>query len=297
MSLDMTKLKEKFDKKSGERTDRLNLKEKENYLRLLPPSVEYFGENIDYIAYEYLIHFNVGVEGSITAEVCPKSLGKHHRCPICEAVFKLYKTNTIEDKELANKLRAKIRYLFNVIDLSALERGIQVLEVGPKIYEHIVTFLTNPKWGDLLDLDKGRNFTITKIPSNETSSGYVEYNVTPDPDVTSVREKLPKNYKETISVLKKQVPIPKSYDDLKTILEGNDTESSKVAVVEEKDTKSEKITEEKDTKSEKITEEKEQIKENSTKKLDCFGEDFGPRNDKCLKCNTRDECRKKFLEL
>ena len=193
MGIDLLKLREKFDKKDVERSDRFSFQDGDNYLRILPPSKEYLVDSVDYISFEFLTHYNLGVEGDKRSEICPRSFGKQNKCPICEAVWKLYKTKTNEDKELASSLRAKTRHIFNIIDLNNLEKGIQVMETGPKIYEEIVKFITNPKWGDLLDIDKGRNFTITKTPSKETISGYVEYNIAPDPDITSVREKLPKN--------------------------------------------------------------------------------------------------------
>jgi len=286
MAIDVSKLKEKFDKKTSERTDRFNLQDGDNYLRILPPSIEYFSGDIDYISFEYLTHFNLGVEGDRKAEVCPKSNGKAHKCPICEAVYKLYKNNTPEDKEMASSLRAKTRFIFNVLDLNAVDKGVQVLEVGPKIYEYIITFLANTKWGDLLDLDKGRNFTITKTAAKETSSGYVEYSVTPDPDMTSIREKLPKNYKELIAALKKQVPVPKTYEELKAILEGEEVEEKKSVTKEETS----------HTAQEPVVEEKKPPKPAGEKPA-CFGEEYGPKADKCVKCGVKDDCRKKFLEL
>jgi len=295
MGVDLAKLKEKFEKKSAERTDRLNLKDKDNELRLLPPSIEYLGDSVDYIAFEYLMHFNLGIEGAKTAEVCPKTAGKTHKCPICDAVYKLYKTNTAEDKALAGELRAKRRYIFNAVDVNNLEKGIQVLEVGPKIYEALVVFVTNPKWGDLLDIDKGRNITITKTPAKETTTGYVEYSVAPDPEVTSIRSKLPKEWKAQIDLLKKQIPGFKTYDELKAILEGE--ESVESTTTTEHTEKEQPKTETHVEKEEVKKEEKKEEKKKPDVKPDCFGEDYGPRKDECLACTYKVECRQKFLEV
>ena len=295
MGINIEKLKERFDKKTTERSDRLNLKDADNYLRLLPPSIDYFSEDVDYIAYEFLVHFNLGIEGDKKAEVCPKTLGKNQKCPICEAVYKLYKTNSVEDRTLAGSIRAKMRYIFNVLNLEDLDKGVQVLEIGPKIYEKIVIFETNKKYGDLLDIDKGRNITITKTSAKESSSGYVEYDLIPDPDITSIRTKLPKNYKESITLLKKQVPTPKSYAELKATLEGDEYIEQPKEVDEnvEKDDKTEVRG------NKHIDEEIEGKKEESQskKKMFCFGEDYGPKRDACLKCIEKVECRRKFLTI
>ncbi len=294
MGIDISKLKEKFEKKAVGRSDRFTFKDKDNYIRILPPSIEYLGENVDYIAYEFYIHYGLGVEGDKVSEVCPKTFGKQHKCPICEAVWKLYKTNTLEDKALAGKIRSKVRHIFNIIDLNEVEKGIQIMETGPKIYEEIIKFITNPKWGDLLDIDKGRNFIITKTPGDDTASGYTEYSVSPDPDSTSIRSKLPQNFKDVIGMLKKQVPTAKSYDELKGILEGNPTEERSKG---ESDGNVPSV----EVKKENITIKKEEVKEKpvDVKKEppECFGIGYGPKRDVCLECAVKKECRTKFLEI
>jgi hypothetical protein len=335
MALDLAKLKEKFDKKSAERTDRFTLKDGENLIRILPPSIQYLGETVDYVSFEYLMHYNLGGEGEKKAEVCPKTFGKNQKCPICDAVYKLYKLNTPEDKALASELRAKKRYLFNIIDLNELDKGIQILETGPKIYELLIVFLTNPKWGDLLDLDSGRDVTITKTDAKKSSSGYTEYSVTPDPTPTSIRERLPANFKEMIARLEKSIPQAKTYDELKTILEGQDS-SSEINLGAVRANHEPDSGEEVDAPVAEVP----KAAPVAAKPLDvapkpapvaaaptpapvapapaapvapapaapvvpvapaaqpaCFGKEFGPRKDNCKKCAVRDDCRTKYIEL
>lgn len=287
MGIDPNKLKEKFDKKSSQGKDRFEFKDGDNYIRILPPSVEYMAETVDYISYDYLMHYNVGMDGDTSAEVCPKTHGKQHKCPICEAVYRHYRANTAEEKDIGGKLRAKTRYIFNIIDLNDIERGIQVMETGPLIYNDIVKYVSNPKWGDMLDLDKGHNFTITKTDGKKTESGYTQYEVTPDPDIVSIRSKLPKNFKEVLESLRKQTPEVKTYDDLKILLEGGAPESGKGAT----SNKPEPIQESK-------VEPKAEFKESSQpEKPKCFGEEYGPRKDDCVKCIVMKECRKQFFEV
>ena len=295
MGLDMGKLKERFEKKAG-RGDRFELKDGENNIRILPPSLQYLTESVDYIAHEYLMHYNLGVEGNKTAEVCPRTLGKTHRCPICEAVAKLYRLNTAEDKALAGQLRGKKRYLFNVIDMNDKEKGIQILEVGPKIYEDLVVFITNPKWGDLLDLDKGRDVTIHKTNAKESATGYAAYSVSPDPNITSVREALPKTFKEGIGLLQKAVPAPKTYEELKSVLEGEEAVSSKEEPIEKEEVE---VAEEPVIVAPvKVKEEAPvKVKVDDGKQPTCFGEQYGPRRPECLVCTFKSDCRAKFLDM
>ena len=310
MGLDLRKLQEKFSRKSGERADRLNLEDGENEIRILPPSMEYFEKDIDYVSYDFLLHYNVGVEGDKRAETCPKTFGRQHRCPICEATWKLYRTNTVEDKELAKDIRAKKKHLFNAISLKNPEKGVQILEVGEMIYKGLALYLTNPKYEDLLDLDSGRNITITKVGKKESSSGYEEYTVVPDPTPTSIRKQLPKDYKDAISLLVKAVPQSKSYDDLKAILEGDsvddDTSSAlpRPAVERVAENESEmESREETGTVDRKLKlppvpklPDVPEHPQTSAPELECFGTEYGPKKKDCLVCVERVECRKKFLD-
>lgn len=295
MGLDVSKLKEKFERKSSDRGNRMELKDGDNELRILPPSLEYLADSVDYIGYEYLIHYNLGSEDDKQAEVCPKTFGKGPKCPVCEAVSKLYRLNTPEDKALAGTIRAKKRHIFNVIDLREPDKGIQIMETGPKIYESIVVFVTNPKWGDLLDLDKGRNITITKTDAKKSGTGYIEYSVAPDPTQESIREKLPKEFKTAIAGLQKSIPVAKSYDDLKAILEGEPVSSAPV-----KDQRPEVVTNVSAGPSAAVSEKpapsvQQEIK--VEKNPVCFGKDYGPRKEECTKCAVKSDCRTEFLKV
>lgn len=302
MGVDPKQLQERFNKKGNQRGDRMKLEDGENYLRLLPPTMEYLKESVDYISVDYLIHYRLGYEGNYQHEVCPRTNGKQNRCPVCEAVNKLYATKDASDKELAGRIRAKTRYCFNVLDLNNLEKGVQILEQGSQIYTEILKFIANPKYSDILDLDKGRNVTITKIPEKESPSGFVKYEFIPDPDVTSVRDKLPKNWKEQVSKLKESVDKPKSYDELRKILEGEPVEQ------EIEDEPESEPDQEPDDVEETKVEEKKSTKETGSsdhpfanlpdgEKPDCFGEEFGPKRDICIPCPFKVDCREEYLNV
>jgi gp32 DNA binding protein like len=310
MALDIEKLKQSFEKKSGR--GGMELKDGDNNIRILPPSTKYLAETVDYISFDYWIHYKLGPEGK-TNEVCPKTVSREARCPICEAVAKLYRLNTPEDKELAGRLRNKMRHMFNVIDLNDKEKGVQILEVGINVYKDLVSFITHPKWGDLLDIDKGRDVTITKTNRKETKSGYEEYSVAPDPTVSSAREYLPKNFKEAINQLQKAVPVAKPYKELQAILEGGDSNVDVGAVkatsaVEDENTESEENNDQPSAEADPETVDKPQLKtalkkeepkekeEVKGKNPGCFGEDYGPRRTECVSCKVKVDCRDKFLE-
>jgi hypothetical protein len=293
MGVDAKRIKDKWDRK-GKKADRMELQDGDNYIRLLPPSLEYLKDTVDYIHFEYPMHYKLGIEGNTTSEPCPKVHGKMSRCPVCETVFKLYSTKDADDKALAGKIRAKTRYIFNAIDLNNLDKGVQILETGSKIYDAILKFITNPKYSDILDLDKGRNLTITKTPEKESSSGFVDYDVIPDPDITSIKEQLPANWKEQIVKLKIAPPPTKSYDELKKILEGEDP-----GVAAEASETVETV----DEPVEEAAPAPAAVKKPAPKpapaaeKPECFGKDYGPKKEECVACDFKAPCREDYLKI
>jgi len=219
MGLNAAQLKINFDKRRNtrvERADRLNLKDGENYIRLLPRSLDYFEQDqVSDICFSYLTHFNVVVGDDYGVETCPRYKGRIHKCPICEYVFGL------KDKEdpLAKKIRAQRRFLFNTIDLNNIQKGIQIMEVGPKVHDGIINIaVALPVYGDVLSLQEGRNFIITRTPKEKTNTGYAAYSVMPIPEKSSIEKSLPPNFKEIIAKLELALPVARQYTDLEEVL-------------------------------------------------------------------------------
>ena len=225
MGINIGKLKEHFDKKGSDKPDRLDLKDGDNYIRILPPSVEALTGDISYMSRDYLMHFGLGPEKR-KAAVCARSFNtetKKFKCPICEAAWILKdKAKDPSDIEMYGKIKAKIRHLFNVIDLNNKEKGIQVYECGPQVYKMIMLYMTNPNYQNILDIEHGNNLTLTKHEKGKTNSGFVEYALVPDPQKTSIVTSLPANWKDVVDALKAKVPPQKGYDELKAIMYGED---------------------------------------------------------------------------
>jgi len=293
MGVNAKLVQERFNRKGCQLADRIKLEDGDNYLRLLPPTLEYLAEEVDYISIDYIMHFRVGYEGNYVHPICPKTQGRQHRCPICEAVNTLYATKDETDRQLASRIRAKTRYTFNVIDLNNLDKGIQILEQGSQIYTEILKFISNPKYSDILDLDKGRNVTITRIPEKESNNGFVKYEFIPDPDISSVRDKLPTNWKEQIAKLKASVEKAKSYDELKGILEGVPVDGAEETVEETGGTSSPET----ETGGTPLPKTEKAVETPQNEKPVCFGEEFGPKKEQCTACSFKVACRDEYLKI
>jgi hypothetical protein len=221
MGIDIAKLKEKFDRKGSEKPERLELKDGVNYIRILPPSLETLTGSVNYMSRDYLMHFGLGPEHK-KAAVCARSFNtetKKFKCPICEAAWALKdKSKDPGDIEVYNRIKAKIKHLFNAIDLNNKEKGIQVLEVGAQVYKDLMLYITNPNYQNILDVETGNNITLTKSGAKLLT----QYGLVPDPQKTSILSFLPANWKDVIDTLKSKIPTQKGYDELKAIMYGED---------------------------------------------------------------------------
>lgn len=294
MSINIQGLKDRFDRKGSEKPDRLTLKDGDNYIRILPPSLEALTGDVDYMSMDYLMHFNLGPEKN-KASICARSFNKKAKCPICETVWQM-KDHSKDpgDKELSDKIKAKIRHLFNVVDLNEKEKGIQVLEVGPLLYREIMVYMTNPNYKDLLDVESGHNITLTKRNQKSTASGFVEYGFVPDPQKTSILPSLPANWKDAVDSLKGKVPPSKTYDELKAILYGEDEDVDAVEVVS---AVSAPVPAQPTQPKAKVTVgfAPAVVAETAAAPVveapACFGTDtYGPKRPECVPCKSRRDC-------
>ena len=282
MALDLARLREKFQEKSqgNLKIDRWEPKEGENSIRVLPHSTDYFKGTVAEFVYDYLIHYNLGSEKK-TAAVCAKTGNPNVKCPICEASSGFYRSSDEKDKELAHDLYHRRRYLANILDLNNLEKGVQVYEFGPTVYNKLMKYVASGLFGDILDLEQGRNIILSKtIPGG--NSRMTSYDIMVSPEKSSITKSLPADYAQKIDDLGKIVPKPKSYEELKAILEGEEvpaaTSSTTQPAVEKK-----------------VEEVKTTVTATATPA--CFGKEFSLKSSKCRVCVVFDTCKGEFIRL
>jgi len=92
---------------------------------------------------------------------CPKEY-KNAKCPICEYVSKLYKSQSAEDLELARELKKTKRFYYNVIVRGFEDKGVRVHTSGIKLFEKIIGACANPDIGDISDINEGFDFKINR---------------------------------------------------------------------------------------------------------------------------------------
>lgn len=274
--------------KKGNVRGTYKLQEGENNLRILPPTAKYFDGDIDHIARMYDMHFRIPTAEGVAHFPCPKSFDEKAVCAACELSWSYYNLKTDEGKTQGYAVRAKHRYLFNILVKEKDEYVIKVLEVGPGIFKDILKFVLDPDWldnehpdnGTLIDPTYGHAVKITKYPEGHEGSEFVSYEVTPLPKQTSVMEKLPKGWKEQLDLIENFVPEAISSADVKKIIDGTPSPSVDDDPLDEGD---------------KPEEEAKPVSD--ADKPDCFGDEtkYDNKSTKCLECVVRKGCMEEML--
>ena len=165
--------KEKKDSVDANGVSHFELEVGDNLVRFLPI------KGSDFYYQEYLMHFKVGPK--LRAVTCLKTFGE--ACPVCEEARRLWKEGTKESKALAKSMSAKEKYFSNVINMND-QKGIQVFNYGVGIRNDISKYFGNTDYGDVTNMDTGRNLTITKITGADWSD--TKYEVVPRIQVSPV---------------------------------------------------------------------------------------------------------------
>lgn len=174
----------------------------------------------EYFYSDGYLHFGIGPDGKSVA-TCPKTWGQKEKCPICEMVEQLQKSKNKDDKKLADDIKAKRRIYINVINRDDEEETPKVLPIGATIFKGLLETICDADYGDITDPDTGHDVTITRKGQGLKT----EYTVLPKPKATPVSEtQAPEEIEAEMTDLN-SLFIKKSYDELKALLDGEETDS------------------------------------------------------------------------
>lgn len=215
MPLDMDGVRRRKQRRSG---GGWKPDEGPNEVRILPPTSEYFEEDIDYIALTCNLHYFRMDSMDTQVSRCFRDDGRV--CPACEMAGRF--SDDEDDPALAKRAdqisRAE-RHFFNIIDLDDVEIGIQPYQCGYTVHRDLLKYAANPKWGDFLHPEHGRDVTIELTPGSRTKSGYNEYSVQPDPDQIDRTDILPSDWLEKLDELQYAIPDYMTEDEMLRVLD------------------------------------------------------------------------------
>lgn len=183
---------------------------------------KYCDEGSEYSETTYFTHRKIGVNEDTF--VCPRATAEYRgdkptRCPICDYVQKLRKEEG--DEKLIKDLIPKQRQLFNVIDLSNKDKGIQIWDIsyhlfGKQLDARLKNQDEDDRYDEFSELEGGKTLKLGIEEKNQ--GGYKFF------EVETIDFK-PRKTDYKVSMLKKASQLEDvvkilSYDELKDIFLG-----------------------------------------------------------------------------
>ena len=139
--------------------------------------------------------------------------------PVVEFSEKLKSTGNSDDWKLSKKLEPKMRVYVPVIVRGEEGEGVKFWGFGKQVYAELLGFIADPDYGDITDLNGGRDIVVEFTPS-EGAGSYPKTAIRVKPNQTAatedktVADKIMNGQPEIFSIFKK---VP--YEDLKAALE------------------------------------------------------------------------------
>ena len=170
---------------------------------------------------------------------CLENFGE--KDPVVQLVRELYDENTESSKELARKLKPRVKYFAQVLVRGEEGLGARLWEFNKTTYEKLLSIMADDDFGDVSDVTQGTDLTVEGyndvIKIGKRDVNYIAVNITPKRNISPISEdaalveKVLENQKEITEVYKKY-----SYDEVKRMLHDyiNPQEQATEEVVEVK---------------------------------------------------------------
>lgn len=217
MAINLDSVKNRLEKlrQSTEKPERKSMTEDiwkaengQHQLRLLP----YVHNDDNFPFIELKFYYNFGKRSYLA----PSTFGNPD--PIVEASQKLQGMGTKEDWILGKKLEPKLRVYAPVLIRGQEDKGVKFWGFGVQVYQELLSYMSDPDYGDITDPLKGRDIVIDVQPPKDGKM-YSSTTVRIKPNPSKVSED-----KNVINAIKNQKNILEiftepTYEELATALE------------------------------------------------------------------------------
>jgi len=162
---------------------------------------------------EIYFHYDLGKRNYVS----PMTHGSAD--PVVEFAEKLKATGSSDDWKMAQKLMPKMRTYVPVVVRGKESEGVKFWGFGKQVYAELLSVISDPDYGDITDLQGGRDITLEFTPGSEGK--YPSTTIRVKPAQTAATDD--KNIANMILNEQKNVDsdvFPEAtYDELKTALE------------------------------------------------------------------------------
>ena len=144
---------------------------------------------------ELFFHYNLGKKIYLS----PVTFGKAD--PVVEFCEKLKATGNKEDWQMARKMEPKMRTYVPIIVRGQESEGVKFWGFCKQVYQELLSFISDPDYGDITDLSSGRDIAVEFTPSEgqgsfPKTSIRVKPNQTPATEDKNIAEKIVNDQKD-----------------------------------------------------------------------------------------------------
>jgi hypothetical protein len=175
MTLNIAALREKLNKfnKQGTQTEALWKPTEGRHVIRIVPWKEDRGNPFIEFQFHYL--------GNKTY-LSPITYG--NRDPILEFADDLASGGTKEDWMQSRQFRPKPRTFIPIIVRGEEDKGVRFMSFGKTVYVELLSIIADPDYGDIVDVNTGRDIVVDYIPQEKSDTGFAKTTVRAKPNVT-----------------------------------------------------------------------------------------------------------------
>lgn len=163
------------------------------------------------------LKFHYGLNGK--TYLSPDSFNRPD--PIVEFSNKLKKSGDKEEWKFGKKIEPKMRTFVPVLVRGEEGQGVRFWGFGKNVYQEILSIISDPDYGDITDIQNGRDIMVEFKTAEETGKSFPETSIRVKPNTSTA---VPASDKDLIAKLSNQTNILElfpelSYDELKAVME------------------------------------------------------------------------------
>lgn len=225
MAIDLEKVKARL-KKLETKNDQANFVWKPSPGTQVIRIVPYIHSEDDFPFIELYFDYEVTSRSTLS----PITYGRPD--PIAEFAEKLKATNNSDDYKMGKKIEPKERYFAQVIVRGEENEGVKFWGFGKTVYLELLKYIADPDYGDITDLENGRDITVEFKKPEDTGKSYPTTEIRMKPNTSAVG-----SGKQILDAIKNQRKIGEIYaeptydelaDKLKKYLNPEDEEAETV---------------------------------------------------------------------
>jgi len=107
-----------------------------------------------------------------------------NRDPILEFAEEVSSSGKKEDWLQSRPFRPKLRTFVPIIVRGEEDKGVRFMSFGKTVYTELLSIIADPDYGDITDVQSGRDIVVDYIPQEKSDTGFAKTTVRAKPNMT-----------------------------------------------------------------------------------------------------------------